>query len=146
MDISSIEEEWVKDSYIDSEKLFDKSLELSKLHSKWSSILLRERVILVKMKSEQQQLSHILEQFYNKTLTIEELKLHNLEYTDKRIAKPEIQKWVDNNDSNVKSKLKIGLQIEKVKMIESIMQQISQMSFNIKNAIEDKKFMNGSTF
>lgn len=144
MDIVQIEDEWNKDSTIDGTDLFHASLKIPKLHSKWSSILLRERVLLAKMKSEHDSLEHLLEQFYSRTLTSEELKEYGLVYPDKMIMKPDVSKWVSNHKENVSTKLKIGLQHEKIKFIESIIGQISQMSFNIRNAIEDAKFKNGS--
>lgn len=143
MTLEEIEAMWLEDVNIDSFKLGDESLKIPKLHAKYYQLYVREKLALSKMKEQQKSLELILEQFFAKTLTDQELDEYGLEYGDKKILKPDIPKYVDAHKDMVTMKLKIAMANEKVEFLKSIINMVQNRSFQIKDAIQWKIFEAG---
>lgn len=143
MNIPEIESLWRVDSIIDQFKLSTEALKIPNLHSNYYEIYIKERLVLLKMKESHKELEDILFRFYQKNLTSDELKEYDLEYDDRKVLKPDIPRAVGVHKENISAKLKVGIQIEKVEFLKSIIQQINSRSFHIRDAIEFKKFESG---
>lgn len=90
MILEDIEKEWASDSIISPLKLDEESLKIPRLHAKYHKILTEEKIRLIKIQEKLQELEYIYEQFYAKTLTIEELQQYNLPtILDKKYIKQE---------------------------------------------------------
>lgn len=143
--LEDIEKEWAADVEINPLKLDSESLKIPKLHSKYYNILSREKLVLLNIKNKLEKREFILEQFYNKTLTVEELNEYKLPLIqDKKVLKPEIPKTIANDPEVVNFKTKIGAQHIKIEFLESILKMIQNRNWAIRDAIEWRKFENGA--
>jgi hypothetical protein len=140
MKIEELQTQWASDAHIDTSSLVHESSKVPLLHSKYYAYLLDERLLLLKLKHHQEELSLVLEGFFSKTLTSEELSKHELVYSDKRVLKVDLEKNIAAHPKMVALTLKIGVQHEKVKFLEDILKMIHNRNFTIKNVIDMKKF------
>ncbi len=142
--LEDIEKQWAEDAIINTLKLADESLKIPKLHSKYYSLLIFEKQILIKLRNSLDKKDYILEQFFNKTLTPDEILAHNLgQFSDKKYMKSDIPKAISNHQQIVELKTKIGVQNIKIDFLESIIKQITNRNWVIRDAIEIKKFESG---
>lgn len=143
--LEDIEKEWAVDSVISNLKLDTESLKIPKLHAKYYGLLINEKLVLVSLKKKLEDREYILEQFYRKTLTIEELNEHKLPLIqDKKIANSDIPRVIMNQPDIVQFKTKIGVQGIKIEFIESILKTIHNRNWIIRDAIEWRKFESGN--
>lgn len=145
MILEDIETNWSQDVEINPLKLDRESLNIPKLHAKYYKILVNEKLVLLKLKNKLEEREYILEQFYNKTLTVEELNKHNLPLIqDKKVLKSEIAYTISNQPEIVDTKTKIGIQNIKIEFLDSILKSIHNRNWSIRDAIEWRKFENGN--
>ncbi len=144
MILEDIEKEWANDSIISPLKLDEESLKIPRLHAKYHRILTEEKIRLIKIQEKLQELEYIYEQFYSKTLTLEELQQYNLPAVlDKKYVKPEIPKAVANTKEVIEYKRKLGIQHVKLELLDSIMKSIMNRNWIIKDAITWRQFESG---
>lgn len=144
MKLEDIELLWLEDTKIDETDLAAEALKIPKLHAKYWKILIQEKMLLDRQKQRLEQLELVLESYFAKTLTSEELVEHQLPpYTEKRILKPDFPKHIASWPTVVEMKLKISLQHEKIQYIGDIIKMIHGRSFIIKDAISWKVFQAG---
>ncbi len=141
MDLDKIQEMWQRDSVIDPDNLHDESLKIPQLHSKYYTVY--NTVTLMREKAREQ---------YNKT----RLERYNY-YTGKAPAevyveepfgykvreKDAIQRHMEADEKMVKIDLKIRYYDTTLKFLEEIIKNVSNRTFQIKNAIEWNKFQAG---
>lgn len=144
MKLEEIDTMWNEDCIINDAKLDEESLKIPKLHAKYHNILNYEKMQQYKLKKDLEELEYIYERFFAKTLTDEEIAKYNLvEFCNKKYMKNDIPKAINSVDVVVKMKSKLGIQNIKVEFIESILKQINNRNWLIRDAIEFKKFSNG---
>lgn len=143
MNFQDIETLWASDAHIDSNRLDKEALNIPKLHAKYYSIYTKEKASLYSLKEQLLLLEHKLDLYYSSQMTLDEMKDLGLEPLDKRILKPDVSRWISVNNEVILLKQKIGIQNEKIEFIKSILQQINQRSFIIKDAIAFQKFQAG---
>jgi hypothetical protein len=145
MKLEDILAEWDKDSQLDRTKLDNASLDIAKLHAKYIRIVSNERLLLLKYESEYKQLKFDKFEFYADGPS-EETPKEWLELFPARgkIIKTEVPRYLEVDRDIIALTLKVGLQKEKIEVLKSIIDIISHLGFQIKNAIEWMKFMNGS--
>lgn len=142
--LEDIEKEWASDTEINPLKLDSESLKIPKLHSKYYKLLVHEKMVLIKLKTKLEEKEYILEQFYNKTLTIEELNEYNLPLIqDKKVLRQDIPTAISNRPDVIELKTKLGIQNIKIEFLESILKSIQSRNWNIRDAIEWRKFESG---
>ena len=141
MDLEKIQEMWENDSTIDPDNLHDESLKIPQLHSKYYTIY--NTITLLREKARET---------YNRV----RLERHNY-YTGKAPAevyvqdpfpykvreKDAIQRYLDADEKLTNIDLKIKYYDTQLKFLEEIIRNISQRTFQIKNAIEWQKFQAG---
>lgn len=143
MKLEKIQEFWDEDSNIDQTNLSEEATNIPKLHSKYWKIYTHERLILRKYKTEYAELKLEKTSFYVDGPVKEQID-KGWKFPDKgRIIKSELQPYLDADKELIEMSLKIGIQEEKIDFLQSIIQQINNRSFIIKNAIEWLKFSNG---
>lgn len=108
-------------------------------------MLVHEKMVLIKLKTKLEEKEYILEQFYNKTLTVEELNQYKLPLIqDKKILRQDIPTVISNRPDVIELKTKLGVQNIKIEFLESILKSIQGRNWNIRDAIEWRKFENGN--
>lgn len=143
MKLEELELLWCEDSIINDKDLATESLKIPKLHQKWYGIYIQEKLLLQKIKIKIEELEILLDGYYSKTLTPEELNTLGIPYTDKKVLKPDIPRAINTHSKMVDLKLKHYLQTEKCDYIKDIIKMIHNRSFIIKDAISWKQFAAG---
>jgi hypothetical protein len=143
MKIEEITTAWATDGKIDQGHLASAAASVPLLHGRYYKMLIEERLLLIKLKSHQENIAMILDGFFAKTLTLSELKEYDLEYSDKKVLRADIQKNIAVHPKMIDITLKIAVQSEKVKYLEDIIKQIHSMNYTIKNIIDVRKFEAG---
>jgi len=144
MQIDEILNMWDKDCLIDDNHLDTSSIRTASLHSKYLRILVNTKLKLTKLNSEYASLRKMKIKYYRGELTKEELEWCGWkQYLYNKPLKSEMEE-VLNGDTDLLTCLNKIKYIEAViSALESIMNQIKQRDWQIKNSIEYKKFISG---
>lgn len=143
MQLEEIFTEWGKDSVIDKMDLDNQSLETPKLHSKYLKFYAIEKLTLQKLEMEYKTLFKAKSEYFAGTLDIDSIREFGWEPNPKVILKTDIGMHIDADKEIQKLSLKIGLQREKISTLDSILKTIANRGFQIKNAIDFQRMMNG---
>ena len=141
MNLEKIQEMWQKDSVIDPDNLHDESLKIPQLHCKYYTLY--NTITLLREKAKDS---------YNKT----RLERYNY-YTGKAPAevyieepfpykvreKVAIQRHIEADEKLNAIDLKVKYYDVMLKFLEEIIRNVSNRTFQIKNAIEWNKFQSG---
>ena len=141
MNLEKIQEMWEKDSRIDPDNLHDESLKIPQLHSKYYTLY--NTITLLREKARDS---------YNKI----RLERHNY-YTGKAPAevyvedpfpykvreKDAIQRHMDADEKMSSINMKIKYYDVILKFLEEIIRNVSNRTYQIKNAIEWQQFQSG---
>ena len=141
MKLDKIQEMWERDSQIDPDNLHNESLKIPQLHSKYYNLyntitLLREnaRVQYNNVKLERHN-------FYSGKAPAEDYAKEEFHYRIK--DKEALQRYLSADEKLNKVDLKIRYFDVELKFLEEIIKNISNRTFQIKNAIEWQKFQAG---
>jgi hypothetical protein len=144
MTIDEILENWNVDSKIDKTELGDEALNIPKLHHKYYQIFVKEKLILRKQESDMKQLKLDKYEFLTQGPN-EETKERGWKLPPKgMILKGDIPMYLDADQDVVTLSLKIGYQLEKIELLDSIIKTIMNRNFIIRNAIDWQKFTMGA--
>lgn len=143
MNIEQIYAEWAIDSKIDPENLGNESLKIPQLHHKYYKILIKERLILKQKKYKHKQLFLEKYKFYTEGPTKEQHDLGWVLPAKGMILKNEVEKYLDADQDLIDSNLSCNFQEEKVELLVDIIKTLNARNFIIKNALDDRRFMNG---
>jgi hypothetical protein len=143
MKLEAIYDEWKKDSDIDKTELGDESLKIPKLHHKYFQVYSSEKMLLRKYESEMKQLKLAKYEFYTMGPNEDTPKEWRLPPRG-MILKADIPAYMDGDKDIIDLSLKIGLQQEKVELLESIIKSLTNRGFQIKAAIDWFKFTMGA--
>jgi hypothetical protein len=143
MKLEAIYEEWKKDSDIDKTELGDESIKIPKLHHKYFQVYSSEKLLLKKYEAEMRQLKLAKYEFYTMGPNEDTPKDWTLPPRG-MILKGDIPMYLEGDKEIIEMSLKIGLQQEKVELLESIIKSLSNRGFQIKAAIDWFKFTMGA--
>jgi hypothetical protein len=144
MKLEEIFAQWKDDCVIDKTELGDASLSIAKLHHKYYQILTSERMLLKSYESDMKKLKLDKYEFFTQGPD-EESKEKGWKLPAKGlILKADIPMYMDADEDIIKLSLKIGIQQEKIEVLESIIKTLINRGYNIKTALDWLKFINGS--
>lgn len=143
MTLDQLMEEWRKDSTIDSTELGQASMKVPELHSKYLKVYFEERRKLKAHEFSSKDLFLKKYEYYNGKMSQEELDEMSWEPFMKRLMKNEIDMYLESDKDIVQTNIRIVNQKEKLAFLEEVIKNINQRNFQIKNAIDWKKFTNG---
>ena len=143
MTLDQMMEEWRLDATVDSTELGIASLKIPELHSKYLKIYFDERRKLKALEFQSKDLSLKKYEYYNGKLSQEELDELNWEPFVKRLMKNEVDMYLDSDKDIIQNNMRIINQKEKLAFLEEVIKNLNQRNFQIKNAIEWKKFTQG---
>jgi len=140
-DLDKIQEMWEKDSKIDMDNLHNESTNVPSLHAKYFDIY--NNVVLLKKKAEQQRknIRHQRYEYYSGKAD-PDVYVEN-PFPKKIRDKETMQKYLDADDKLMNVNLKIDYYETLINYLESILKQISNRTYQIKNAIDFIKFQAG---
>lgn len=144
MKIEELFEQWEQDSKIDKTELGDAALNIPKLHHKYFQLLVNEKMQLRKLEAEFKRLKLDKYEFFTQGPN-EDTKDKGWKLPPKgMILKGDIPMYMEADEDIINISLKIGLQQEKVELLDSIIKTIINRNFVIRNAIDWQKFTMGA--
>jgi hypothetical protein len=144
MKLEDIYEEWKKDSDIDKTELGDEALKIPKLHHKYYQMFTHERLLLRKYEADFKNLKLSKYEFYTMGPT-EESRDKGWQLPARgMILKSDLPMYMEADKDIVDMSLRIGMQQEKIELLESIIKSLVNRGFQIKSAIEWTKFTMGA--
>ena len=141
LDLESIQEMWKKDSDIGRDNLHEESLKIPSLHAKYFELY--NTIFLLRKKAEQQRknIRHERYEYYSGKAD-PDVYIEN-PFPKKVRDKDTMQKYLDAVERLSGVSLKIDYYDTMLVYIESILKQVSNRTYHIKNAIEFMRFNAG---
>tara|TARA_B100002019_G_scaffold284002_1_gene291108 strand:- start:734 stop:1180 length:447 start_codon:yes stop_codon:yes gene_type:complete len=141
MNLESVQSMWEKDSVIDPDNLHDESLKIPQLHAKYYEMF--NNLILLKKKAEQQKRNIRHERYeYFSGKADPDVYIEN-PFPKKIRDKDTMQKYLDADEKLSEVSLKVEYYETLINYIDAILKQISNRTYQIKNAIEWHRFTSG---
>jgi uncharacterized protein YozE (UPF0346 family) len=141
IDLDTIQRMWNEDSKIDPDNLHTESLNIPVLHGKYHELY--NNILLLRKKAEQQR-KNIRHERYEYFSGKADPDVYNDNPFPKKIRdKDTMQKYLDADEKLSNASLKIDYYDTMLMYLESILKQISNRTYQIKNAIEFMKFTAG---
>jgi hypothetical protein len=141
VNLETLQSMWEKDSQIDADNLHTESLKVPALHAKYHDIF--NNFLLLRKKAEQQRknIRHERYEYYSGKADPE---VYQKDPFGKKIRdKDTMTKYLDADEKLKEINLKIDYYETLLNYIESILKQIGNRTYQIKNAIEWQKFIAG---
>ncbi len=141
MDLDKIQEMWQKDSVIDPDNLHDESLKIPQLHSKYYTVY--NTIMLLRERAQESYNRVKLERYnyYTGKATAEVYAEEPFPY--KVREKDAIQRYLEADEKLSVVDMKIKYYNVTLKFLEEIIKNVSNRTYQIKNAIEWQKFQAG---
>ncbi len=142
MNLELIQEMWEKDSVINDLELDRESIEIPKLHSKYYRLY--NEFLLLKKKTEFD-VKVLYKQKWEYYSGKAPAQIYKENPFDHKVLKHDISIYIDSDEDIGRTKLKLEYQDCVLSYLESILKTITNRTFQIKNAIDWKKFIEGVT-
>lgn len=140
-DISMIKSMWEKDSQIDIDNLHQESLNIPVLHSKYYDIY--NNLVLLKAKAEQQR-KNVRHERYEYYSGKADPDVYQKDPFPKKVRdKDAMNKYLDADQKLSTISMKIEYYEVMINYVDSILKQISNRTYQIKNSIDFLKFQSG---
>lgn len=140
MELKEIEDEWEKDCKINEVMLAEESTNIPSLHHKYYKIFVRESIKLKKLEEQYHTLYKDTWAYYSGKGTTKQYKERPFNL---KLMKTDYDRYINSDEFIIEHKLKVAYQRQKVDYIESILKQISNRQWLIKNIIDIRKFESG---
>ncbi len=144
MKIDQIREQVRSDFELDETELDRESMRVPQLHNKYLNMLFDEKLLLKQQKAEHAKLRRLKWEYYSGKLNEDQLDELGWEQFDLKILRNDLDKYLESDEELVNLELKTSFQKEKVDYLESVIKNIANLQWNIRNAIEWKKFTHGT--
>jgi len=144
MDIDSLKKMVEQDMKIDDLNLDLESIRTPQLHGKYLNLLHDDSLILHRYIIQQKELKRLKWEYYLGKLDKETLDEKGWQPFGLKILRTDIDVYLDSDKDLLCMEARIQYHRERVKYLESVLQAISRRGWDIKSAIEWKKFMSGS--
>ena len=141
MNLDKIQEMWQKDSVIDPDNLHDESLKIPQLHSKYYTVY--NTITLLREKARDTYNRVRLERYNYYTGKADPEVYEKEPFPYKVREKDAIQRHLEADDRLTKIDLKIRYYDATLKFLEEIIKNVSNRTYQIKNAIEWNRFQAG---
>ncbi len=141
IDLDDLQIMWEKDAKIDPDNLHTESLNIPILHAKYYDVY--NKILLLRKRAEQQRknIRHARYEYYGGKADPD---VYIKDPFPKKIRdKDTMQKYLDADEKLSTSSLKIEYYDTTLGYLESILKQIANRTYQIKNAIEVMKFQAG---
>jgi Recombination, repair and ssDNA binding protein UvsY len=144
MNIEQLQEEWDKDCEIDDNYLGENSTATPKLHAKYVKMLVQVKLKHTKLSSDYNLTRKNKFRYYRGELSREELQ--DLQWDQWQGVKPiknEMDEFLKGDAELNAMEIKIKYLETMIYFLESVLQQIKARDWQIKTAVEWKKFLAG---
>ena len=141
MNLDKIQDMWQKDSVIDPDNLHDESLKIPQLHSKYYTIY--NTITLLREKARDSYNRIRLERYNYYTGKADPEVYEKAPFPYKVREKDAIQRHLEADERLTTIDLKIRYYDATLKFLEEIIKNVSNRTYQIKNAIEWNRFQAG---
>lgn len=142
--INDLIDMWKIDSKVDEFELDKATLEIPNLHAKYMSILATHNLILKKTITDYNTRKHVKWQYYRGELNNpEDLKELGAEPMQHVVLKQDVPGWLEQDADLNNLLLKKAMHEEIVDTCKEIIKQLNFRHWQIRNAIEWRKFQSG---
>jgi hypothetical protein len=144
MNIEQVQEMWDIDCQIDDNYLGENSTQTPKLHAKYVKLLVQVKLKHTKLQSDYSILRKNKFRLYRGELSRDELtRLGWDQWQGVKPLKNEMDEFLSGDSELVTIKMKIDYLETMIYLLESILQQIKARDWQIKTAVDYKKFLAG---
>lgn len=144
MKLTELQAEWEKDSVIDNLDLGEESLKISRLHSKYVTLLSNGKLSLRKAESNYLNARRLKYRFYRGEMTRQELEEQGwTQYQGLKPVKAEMEQYLMSDEDLLQLEDKVEYFKVVVYTLEQIIRSLYSRSYDIKNKIEWTKYTNG---
>jgi hypothetical protein len=143
MKLDELYEMWAEDCEIDPTELDKESIKIAKLHNRYLRIYSDEKIILLRLQADMKVLKKEKHIFYIDGPTKETLAKGWILPSKGTIYKPEISTYLEADQDIIELSLRIGYQSQKVEFLESAIKSLNNRGYNIRAAIDFRKFNAG---
>ena len=140
MNLEQIQDLWKKDSKIDDVLLDEAALRIPQLHHKYLTLHSEYTLLVKKKQQELRTLEHRKWLYYSGKASPEEYEEKPFEY---KVMKSDVNNWIAVDEQIQKVEMQIDYYLTVSDTLREILRQINQMTYNIKSAIEWRKFTGG---
>ena len=141
MDLEKIQELWKKDSKIDDFSLDDAALRIPQLHHKYLTLYTEYNLLEKKKRQELRVLEHQKWLYYSGKASPEEYEDKPFPY---KVIKSDVQNWVGVDEQILKVQMQIDYYTTTKDALSEILKQVNQLSYNVRAAIDWRKFTCGA--
>lgn len=143
MNIDTIKQLVEQHLKIDGTELGDESLRIPMLHGKFLNIFHDESLVLRKLEADYRLMRRKKWEYYSGKMSQDELRELGWEPFAIRVLRQDLDVYMDSDQDLVTLVSRIDLQKAKVEYLDSVIKQINNRNWVIRNAIEWRKFMSG---
>lgn len=145
MNIEQLQELWQTDCTIDDDRLDKEAVRTPNLHSKYLNILIANKLKLAKIKADYNTLRQKKFRYYRGEMNKQDLEdLSWKQWQGTKPLKNEMDEFLAGDEDLNREYIKIEYVSAIVTFCESILTQIKSRDFQIKSAIDWKKFISGA--
>jgi|TARA_B100001059_G_scaffold78110_1_gene75898 hypothetical protein len=143
MNLNDLKAMVADDIIMDDTELDIESLKTPQLHNKYLNFFHDEKLIYVKQEEEYKKLYRLKWEYYTGKMDQDSLDKLEWEPFQLNILKVDIEKYLSSDDDLSLIRLRLSYTKEKVDYLESVIKIISNRQWNIRSAIDWRKFLNG---
>jgi hypothetical protein len=144
MNMDELKAMMAADSKVDDTVLDQESTKIPQLHNKYLNLLHEERLRYKKLEADHKTLYRRKWEYYTGKLDKEELDELGWEPFQKKILRGDVNIYLDSDSEITISTARMSYSSTKLQLIEDYMKSINNRNWNIRNAIEWRKFLHGS--
>ena len=140
MNLDEIQSLWSEDSKLDPDNLHTESTNIPSLHAKYYRIL--NRIILLK-KTEENKFKVLKKEKWQYYTGKSDPEVYIDKPFDHKVLRQDVDKYMDSDPELIKQLSKIDYYQVMASYLDSILKNINNRTYQIKNAIEWQKFIRG---
>jgi hypothetical protein len=141
LNLEMIQSMWEEDSKIDIDKMHEESIKVPQLHAKYHEMMNNLILLRAKAKQLQRNIRHDRYEYFSGKAD-PDVYVEN-PFPKKIRDKDTMQKYLDADEKLSEASMKIEYYDVMILYLESILKQISNRTYQIKNSIEWHKFQAG---
>jgi inorganic triphosphatase YgiF len=143
MHIDEYEKMWAEDCKIDETNLVAEAGRIPQLHSKYYKLYHRAAAKATKLRYDLKEMERLKTEYYNGTLSEEDLKTQGWKPNPLKILKSDISRYIESDKDIIELSLRIEYQSSIAKFLEDVVRQINNRNFIIRNMVDLLKFQQG---
>jgi hypothetical protein len=140
MNLETLQQQWEKDSSIDDTQLDKESISVPTLHAKYYKYYNEFRLMKEDAEMKLKILYKSKWEYYNGKAPE---KVYAEAPFDHKVLKQDISIYIDADEEVIKARLKVRYNEIILEFLESVLKTISNRTFQVKNAIDWRRFTEG---